>query len=259
MTLLVHITSQEIARKISKNGINKGVTNGFVYFMPISFSHYISHQWMRELKRSGIKNFSAVYFKLNDDAMVWHGYYNANHENEPLSIAVGKFMRLADQQGYEFYVSGRINKGSITKISNIKKIMGWRYHPKAHGIKPCNCPACLMRGEYSSAKRRKAWNDENEKPKYTTEEARVILSGSNDIDEIYVAMWIFGKKYRQDDPQFLFRVFDFNDEILSSDGVKILSKFKHPKAKAKLIEFSKGDNADLAEYALQLLKERNWI
>ena len=256
MAQLVHITSEESGKKILRGGINKRYNGGFVYFMPVMQDFYVSHQWARELKRGGIKCFSAVYFTLPDDEIVWHGKYNVNHSQDKLSVAIGKFKLEIDQMGYEFYVGQRIDQADIKKVIGIPRPMGWRYYPSSHNKKPCFCPACLRFGEYGSSKNRKAWNDNNNEPILTAIEAREILEKSASIDEIYKAMWVFGKKKRHDNPDFLFRVFEMGDEIIMFDGIKILKKFTHVNARLKLIELSKNKDKEVSEFALEALADR---
>jgi hypothetical protein len=259
MTQLVHITGEEMGKKIARVGINKGYGNGFVYFMPVSKNYYMSHQWARELKRSGIKCFSAIYFKIPDETMVWHGHYNQKHENERLSIALGKYLKEPDQLGYEFYVVGRIDVKCITKVVPINNILGWRYYPGAHDRKPCGCPACLSRGEYGSSRRRKKWKEENEKDRFTITEARQIIKNSNDIDDIYYAIGALSRKKRNEDPRYMFRVFDIDDDIIKYDGVKLLAKYRHPAAKMKLMELRNDKDNDFSDLVNDLLKANGWV
>ena len=100
MATLVHIANE----KNKKNIITSGIKTNYniVYFMPHMQDRLISHQWARELKRSGTKNFIAVDFKLNGNEEVWFGYFNRVHEKMELSKAIKIFMELDDMLGYEF-------------------------------------------------------------------------------------------------------------------------------------------------------------
>jgi len=259
MAQLVHITGAGSANRIKRNGINKGDYNGLVYFMPVTKDYYVSHQWCRELKRSGIKCFCAVYFTLPDEETVWHGHYNSSHMQDRLSVAIGKFMVSTDQMGYEFYTDKRIEKSLIQKVVDIPKPIGWRYFPTSHEKKPCFCPGCLRVGEYRSSKNRKAWLEENESPKLTVNQAKEILHSSTDTDELYRAMWVFGRKLRRESPDYLFRIFEMNDPLLTFDGIQVLSKYSHEVAKNKLLELSKSSDLESAEYAQEILIQRGWL
>jgi hypothetical protein len=50
MPLLVHLTPEKYVARIVRNGIRTG--RG-VYCLPVLPSYYVSHQWLRELKRRG--------------------------------------------------------------------------------------------------------------------------------------------------------------------------------------------------------------
>lgn len=94
MPILVHLTSHKNTQKIIRYGIIGFKRNIYceveqqkiykeiskaVYCMPVLPNYYISHQWLRELKRSGQKNFVGVYFRLDSKELVWIGRYNQPH------------------------------------------------------------------------------------------------------------------------------------------------------------------------------------
>lgn len=55
MALFVHLTPEKNIKSIKRNGIklsgNKNFGQRGVYAMPVIQNFYISHQWLRELKR----------------------------------------------------------------------------------------------------------------------------------------------------------------------------------------------------------------
>jgi len=258
MARLVHITSEAAARSIARGGIKAGKQTGVIYFMPLISGHYIAHQWSRELKRQGITCFAAVHFELPDDELVWYGRYNERHVHGPLTSAIRQFKQLGDQQGYEFFREGRIDKKQITKIRAIPRPLGWRHYPGAHGRKPCGCPACLRTGEYGSAERRVAWSEENE-PRMGITQARQVIAKSSDVDQLCQAIWALGKKTRREDPSFLFHLFGLGDEIITYDILRTLGAFSHPAARGKLGEFLASSDLDLREIAEESLRKRGWL
>ncbi len=123
MAKLIHITAAENEKKILYGGIK---TNqwGLVFFMPLLPNYLISHQWARELKRSGIKNFVAVEFKLPNEELVWFGKYSGQHTNIPLNRAIIELKSKDDQLGYECFIERKIETKDITRIKHIPKPMG---------------------------------------------------------------------------------------------------------------------------------------
>jgi hypothetical protein len=81
MAVLVNITKVENERSIIHSGIKPGKHSGCLYFMPHTQDFLVSHQWARELKRYGVKNFMAVDFKLPKDEQIWFGKYSDGHKN----------------------------------------------------------------------------------------------------------------------------------------------------------------------------------
>lgn len=148
MTTLVHIADAKLAARITRAGLTPGKATRVVYFMPVLRDHFISHQWLRELKRSGVRTLVGVYFKLPSEEVVWAGKYNEPHQPIALGLAVRQLMDLVDPLGYEMFIQRKITASEITSVRNLPQKIGWRYQPHAHGKKPCGCPACLPRGSY---------------------------------------------------------------------------------------------------------------
>lgn len=62
MTQFVHLTDSKSIKLIEKTGVGIAATRidgvrGF-YCTPVSRSYYKTHQWLRELKRTGVKSIS---------------------------------------------------------------------------------------------------------------------------------------------------------------------------------------------------------
>ncbi len=232
----------------------------------------MSHQWARELKRFGKSSLSAIHFNLPSSTIIWHGHYAKPHIQSELGEAIRQFLKLDDMNGYEFFIEQKISSHSITKFVPIRKPMGWRYFPSAHGTKPCYCPACSRRGEYGQAAGAKLWRAENEGPPFTVHEAREIIENLPDRDSVYQALRSFITKTRKDDPSFIFPVLepsficpDFHiseeflerDEFLESIALRAIGAFIHPKAKQFLQTYS-SDDPDIIELINEIMAQRNW-
>lgn len=143
MPTLVHLADERNAEKILNGGIKTGRYGTGVYCMPVLPNFYLTHQWLRELKRSGAKTYIGVYFKISSDEMVFAGKYGQRHQHMSLGSAIKEIMQLEDPLGYELIIDRKIQPGEITRIKHLPQTIGWRYMPYSNGKKPCNCEYCL--------------------------------------------------------------------------------------------------------------------
>ncbi len=118
--------------------------------MPVSRRFHASHQWLRELKRSGARSISAVYFRVPDEEPVWFGRFGREHAGLTASEAAGRFEVLDAPEGYEILLPRRVEPREIVRARELPQVIGWRYYPGAHGARPCGCPGCLGKGEIRS-------------------------------------------------------------------------------------------------------------
>ena len=121
--------------------------------MPVTRNFYVSHQWLRELKRKGQRTLAAVYFRVPDEDLVWIGHYLEHHRSTTAAQAVALVLAADNPEGYQVLVPRRIPPTAITRTRILPQILGWRYYPGAHGRPPCTCPVCL-RGEIRSRRLR---------------------------------------------------------------------------------------------------------
>ena len=162
MPTLVHLADERNSQKIIKNGIKPGRYGTGVYCMPVLPNFYVSHQWLRELKTTGVKSYVGVYFKLPSSEMVYAGHYGKPHKHITLGEAIREIMSLEDPLGYELIIDRKIVPAEITKIKSLPQNIGWRYFPGSHNKKPCNCEYCL-KGSIKGKKTLKRLNKEDEK------------------------------------------------------------------------------------------------
>ncbi|MDQ3650939.1 MAG: hypothetical protein M3458_11830 [Acidobacteriota bacterium] len=163
MAIFVHLTSGKNLKAILRNGITRIAkreiaTNG-VYALPVTRNYYISHQWLRELKRRNEGPIAAVYFRIRDDTPVLVGRYNQDHQQMSAAEAVATMMNCENREGYEVIVPRKIARNEIHRYRMLSQVIGWRYSPESHGRKPCGCPYC-QRGEYGGRKLREAYEKE---------------------------------------------------------------------------------------------------
>mgnify|MGYP000072837499 FL=1 len=161
MTLFTHLASADDVRSIRRVGVrarsrdHEGTAG--VFCLPILPSYQLTHQWGRELRRSGRRTMVAVDFRLPDDEPVRVGHYGHEHVELASAEAAALVAGCEDARGYEVFVPRAIDAKEIHRVRAVNRVTGWRYMPHAHGRLPCPGPGCLRRGEYGSAKiRRKA-------------------------------------------------------------------------------------------------------
>lgn len=175
MPVFVHLTSQRSLPSIRRGGIalvKRDYRPRGVYAMPVTRNFYVSHQWLRELKRLGGGTIVGVYFRVPDDEPVEVGHFDGlpvrmtaaqaaallleAEKRDPIaarasdreSKAVRSGRRLpSSPEGYEVVIPRRIEPSEIIRVKGLPQVVGWRYRPRANGEPPCAC-ICCARGQY---------------------------------------------------------------------------------------------------------------
>ena len=159
MAMFVHIAPEAALARIRRNGISRsrralGTSSGGVFAVPVTRNFYISHQWLRELKRRGGGTFVGVYFRVADDEPVWVGHYNQRRRRMTAAEAAAEFMAAENREGWEVIIPRRIEAREIHRTRPLPQVLGWRYFPEAKGRPPfCPCAYCT-RGEYGARRLR---------------------------------------------------------------------------------------------------------
>ena len=150
MALFVHLTPEKDSDSIRRSGIKPRrlrhpLRDGFdriVFAMPVTDNFYVSHQWLRELKRNGQRTMVGVYFRIPDEQPVLVGHYNKHHKELTAAEAIGIIFNAEQAEGFEVLIPRKIEPNEIHKITTLPQVLGWRYYPEAKGKKPCGCPFC---------------------------------------------------------------------------------------------------------------------
>ena len=158
--MFVHFAPESAVAQIRRRGIARsrresrdGCPRG-TYAVPITRDFYLSHQWLRELKRRGGRTISAVYFRIPDDELVWVGHYNHAHQSMTAAEAVAVFMAAENREGWEVIIPRRVEAKEVHRTKVLPQILGWRYFPGAKGQPPfCPCAYCT-RGDFGSRRLR---------------------------------------------------------------------------------------------------------
>jgi len=161
--MFVHLAPEARVSLIRRNGIRRlrrpwGEFPGGVFAVPVTRSFYISHQWLRELKRRNMGPIAAIYFRIPDEEQVWVGHYSQAHKWMTAAEAVAEFIGSESREGWEVVVPRRVEASEIHRIRRLTQVVGWRYKPGSHGSKPCGCDFC-QRGEYGGKRLREKYND----------------------------------------------------------------------------------------------------
>lgn len=159
MPIFVHLAPQSRVGLIRRNGIRRpgravGDRPGGVFAMPVARNFYVSHQWLRELRRWKKGPYAGVYFRIGDDEPVWVGHYGRVHNEMTAAEASAEFQGSEDRQGWEVIIPRRIEANEIHRVRALPQVLGWRFFPGAKGKPPtCTCRYCV-RGEYGSRRLR---------------------------------------------------------------------------------------------------------
>ena len=161
MAMFVHLAPANSVERIRRNGIRRlrkprGPSPGGIFAVPVTQNFYVSHQWLRELKRRGVRTFAGVYFRIPDDEVVSLGHYGQAHQELTAAEAVAAFLSSDDRQGWQVVIPRAIEPKQIHRIRELPQVIGWRVSPKAKGTFPCGCDFCV-KGEYGAKKMRERY------------------------------------------------------------------------------------------------------
>src|SRR5262245_17064841 len=113
MPMFVHLAPLSRAPLIRRNGIRRlararGDFPGGVFAAPMTRNFYVSHQWLRELRRWKSGPIVGVYFRIPDAERVWVGHYGQRHRWMSAAEAAATFMASEDRMGWEVVIPRRI-------------------------------------------------------------------------------------------------------------------------------------------------------
>ncbi len=168
MSLFVHLAPEKRSKAILRSGIRMRETRAGrrrgVYAMPVTRNYFVSHQWLRELKRNGQKTFVAVHFRIPDDQLVEVGHYGRAKLTVTAAKATAIVMNTGNAEGFEVIIPRAIRPREIHAVRAVRQVVGWRYFPGAHARRPCGCPVCQPRGEIRSRKIRERYEESFKRP-----------------------------------------------------------------------------------------------
>ena len=144
MAQFVHLLDENDAARIKRDGIRIARARGLkgVFLFPLTENFVVSHQWMRELRRTRGQSLLAARLRLSDTERVLLGKYNEEHVEVSAARAIGIAREHRDPMGLEVILRRSVEAKEIESFYRPPKVVGWRYYPAAHGRRPCGCPYC---------------------------------------------------------------------------------------------------------------------
>jgi hypothetical protein len=162
VTQFIHLADAKQIASIRRNGIKeiriRGKDFRGFYCTPVSRSGFRTHQWLRELKRRGVKSYEAVQFYLPAKTELYIGRYGQDHLQVTASQALRIFEEHQDGLGLEVIVPRPLHADEIRRVYEPHPVSGWRFYPEAKGRKPCSCEYC-NKGEIKARRRINAENE----------------------------------------------------------------------------------------------------
>ena len=136
MPQFIHLADAKDIASIERNGLRLGECawgRKGVFAVPVLPSYTLTHQWLRELKRRGMKTLCAVQFFLPGREAVLVGHFR---DGDPLettaSGAVGIFRNHVSGLGLQVVIPRKIAAEEVRRVYSPSQVAGWRYYPEAH-------------------------------------------------------------------------------------------------------------------------------
>jgi hypothetical protein len=252
MPTLVHLADEREASNIKRSGIKIGKYRQGIFCMPVLQNFYLSHQWLRELKRRGVKTFIGVYFKVDSKTKVFAGKYNTEHKHIELGQAIKELQTLDDPLGYEIIIDRKIEAKEVEKIKSLPQNVGWRYKPRANGQRPCSCDYCI-RSSIKANRIREKYEPQEIKVSYSDLLKR--LKVEEEISEIEDLLCRVRSKKRKGDPKELLFLLDKNSVSIDQELALTLKMFRHKNTKLILQTLLLKSDEDTREFAADSLLE----
>lgn len=227
MPVLVHLAREDDAKRMLRRGIRAG--RG-VYCLPVMESYFVSHQWLRELKRGGARTLVAVHFRLPDEEPVLVGRFDQEHEETTLGRAVRRIREAPSPLGFEVIVPRAIAAKELLAVREVPQVSGWRFYPEAKGRPPCTCRWC-NRGEIKAGERWRAEEPRRRSPGMP--ELLRRLRAATDPEELQSLLAAVGTKWRRG-PEALSFLMDHPDPHVLEMLALALASFRGTAARPLL-------------------------
>lgn len=160
MATFVHLTPAANSGRIRRSGVAArsagrlpGDRSRGVYLFPVVRDHVDTYQWARELVRShGRGRVVAVQVRLPDVEPVSIGRFDGVATASTAADAVARIAGLTDPRGWEVFLPRAISVAEVRHVRELRRPVGWRHVPDAHGTAPCTCRGCRAPGTFGAAR-----------------------------------------------------------------------------------------------------------
>jgi hypothetical protein len=120
MAMFVHLAVEKRSAAIRRGGISRlrptTQRPGGIFAMPVVRNFYISHQWLRELKRRNEGPIVGIYFRIPDTERVWVGHYGGTFRAMSADQAASVMMDQESREGWEVIIPRRIEPKEIHRV-----------------------------------------------------------------------------------------------------------------------------------------------
>ncbi|WP_206301781.1 HEAT repeat domain-containing protein [Streptomyces sp. AcE210] len=263
MAMFVHLTPQANAARIRRAGIRAAGRRHDggrgVFCFPVLPSYTLTHQWLRELARhGGPRGLVAVQVRLPDDEPVTVGRYNRDPLATTAGDAVRRLAAMDDPRGWEVFVPRAVAKREVQRVRAVRQVTGWRYFPDAHGVVPCTCAGCRVRGEYGSRRlrERRPHPHDGPPPPAPALLRRVEAAGDpGDVTTLCEALHWFGLR-RRGPVERLSRLADHPDPAVREALADAVAGWSTPGVDALLDRLVADPDPDVRELAAAVVERR---
>ena len=157
MATFVHLAPESAVAAIRRGGISASRLSGDsvpprgVFCLPVVPDVFLTHQWLRELRRRGRERLCGVYFRIADCETVHVGRFHQHH-GAMTAAEASALMRNRVGPGLEVIVPRAVTRREILRIKALPQLTGWRFYPEAKGT----APLWPQPGSFGAAKLRTA-------------------------------------------------------------------------------------------------------
>lgn len=129
---IVHLTTEDQARKIARHGLRKGS-----FVVPWTGNPQMDLEWMRELRKwNGGKRIVSVELDVPANMQMEFGHYNGGKTLSSAAQAAGARRDETAPSGFEMITEHPIPASAVRSIKQYKQTYGWRHFPWSKGSSP---------------------------------------------------------------------------------------------------------------------------
>ncbi|MFI0778395.1 HEAT repeat domain-containing protein [Streptomyces sp. NPDC021212] len=244
-------------RRAGIRAVSRGHGGGRgVFCFPVLSSYTLTHQWLRELaRREGPRGLVATSLRLPDDERVTVGPYNGVPVETTASDAVRRVAALTDPRGWEVFVPRAVTRREVHRVRAARQVTGWRYFPGSHGVIPCTCAGCRVRGEYGSRRLRERRPHPLDGPAPPVPVLLERIEAAAGVEELCTALRWFGLR-RRGPVERLARLAGHPDGSVRTALAEAVARWSTPGVDALLDRLATDPDPEVREVAEMIAETR---